>query len=322
MLGFGHETLLEGPEDQGARRGGPRGTEGRGGEDLLGVRPVHQKIAQAAARNGGRGAEADPRQALQEGYDAPRMAAQATGSQPRPHAPRAPRGVRGRAWGSGLYLHRRKGHLPLARRLADQKKSPIASERDDEVRGLWRWLASRFDARRLVFVDESGFNTSMTRLRARAPKGQRAYGKVPRNRGKNTTLIAAITLEGAMGTSMTVEGATDSEAFEAYVEHFLTPSLGEGQVVVLDGLGAHRPKRIRELIEARGADLVFLPSYSPDLNPIEEAFSKVKAPVRKEGARVREALVEAIGRALTAVTPEDAASFFAHGGYWPQDQPL
>jgi DDE superfamily endonuclease len=96
---------------------------------------------------------------------------------------------------------------------------------------LWRWLASHFDARRLVFVDESGFNTSMARLRARAPKGKRAYGKVPRNRGKNTTLIAAITLEGAMSQPMTVEGATDSEAFEAYVEHFLAPSLREGQVV-------------------------------------------------------------------------------------------
>ncbi len=104
-----------------------------------------------------------------------------------------------------------------------QKKSKIASEREEEARGLWRWLASRFDARRLVFVDESGFNTSMTRLRARAPRGKRAYGKVPRNRGKNTTLIAAITLEGAMGESMTVEGATDAAAFEAYVEHFLAP---------------------------------------------------------------------------------------------------
>ena len=171
------------------------------------------------------------------------------------------------------------------------KKSQIASERDEEVRGLWRWLASRFDARRLVFVDESGFHTSMRRLRARAPRGKRTYGKVPRNRGKNTTLIAAITLEGAMGESMTVEGATDAQAFEAYVEHFLAPTLEKGQVVVLDGLGAHRPQRIRELIEARGADLVFLPSYSPDLNPIEEAFSKIKALVRKEGARVRETLV-------------------------------
>jgi transposase len=207
--------------------------------------------------------------------------------------------------------------------MAAQKKSKIASERDEEVRGLWRWLASHFDARRLVFVDESGFNTSMTRLRARAPRGKRAYGKVPRNRGKNTTLIAAITLEGAMGESMTVEGATDAEAFEAYVEHFLAPSLYKGQVVVLDGLGAHRPQRIRELIEERGAeDLLFLPSYSPDLNPIEEAFSKIKVLVRKEGARVREALVEAIGRALAAVTTEDGAGWFAHAGYWPQDQPL
>jgi transposase len=203
------------------------------------------------------------------------------------------------------------------------KKSQIASERDEEARGLWRWLASRFDARRLVFVDESGFHTSMTRSRARAPRGKRAYAKVPRNRGKNTTLIAAITLEGAMGISMTVEGATDAEAFEAYVEHFLAPTLEKGQVVVLDGLGAHRTHRVRELIEARGADLVFLPSYSPDLNPIEEAFSKIKALlVRKEGARVREALVEAIGRALAAVTIEDAAGWFAHAGYWPQDQPL
>ena len=206
--------------------------------------------------------------------------------------------------------------------MADQKKSQVASERDEEVRGLWRWLASHFEARRLVFVDESGFNTSMTRLRARAPRGKRAYGKVPRNRGKNTTLIAAITLQGAMGESMTVEGATDAEAFEAYVEHFLAPSLSKGQVVVLDGLGAHRTDKVRELIEARGAELVLLPSYSPDLNPIEEAVSKIKALVRKEGARVREALGEAIGRALAAVTAEDAAGWFAHAGYRAQDQPL
>ena len=158
----------------------------------------------------------------------------------------------------------------------------IAQERDEEARGLWRWLASHFDARRLVFVDESGFNTSMTRLSARAPRGKRAYyRKVPRNRGKNTTLIAAITLEGAMGESMTIEGATDAEAFEAYVEHFLAPSLCPGQVVVLDRLGAHRTEKVRELVQARGAELVFLPSYSPDLNPIEEAFSKIKQLVRR-----------------------------------------
>ena len=156
----------------------------------------------------------------------------------------------------------------------------------------------------------------MTRLRARAPKGERAYGKVPRNRGKNTTLIAAMTLEGSMGESMTIEGATDALAFEAYVEHFLAPTLKEGQVVVLDGLGAHRTQRVTELIEARGSQLMFLPSYSPDLNPIEEAFSKIKGIVRKVGARMREALMEAIELALAAVTPEDVAGWFAHAGYW------
>jgi DDE superfamily endonuclease len=169
------------------------------------------------------------------------------------------------------------------------------------------------------------YNVSMTRfLRARAPRGKRAYyGKVPRNRGKNTTPIGAITLEGGMGISMAVEGATDAQAFGVYVvEHFLAPTLEKGQVVVLDGLGAHRTHRVRELIEARGADLAFLPSYSPDLNPIDEAFGKIKALVRKEGARACEALVEAIGRALAAVTLEDAAGWFTHAGYWPQDQPL
>lgn len=187
---------------------------------------------------------------------------------------------------------------------------------------MWRWLAKHFDAGRLVFVDESGFHTSMTRLYARAPRGKRAYGKVPRNRGKNTTLIAAITLEGAMGESMAIEGATDAEAFEAYMERFLAPTLKEGQVVVLDGLGAHRTEKVRELVQARGAQLLFLPSYSPDLNPIEEAFSKIKGIVRKVGARSREVLIEAIEVALAAVTPEDAAGWFAHAGYWSQDQPL
>ncbi len=171
-------------------------------------------------------------------------------------------------------------------------------------------------------MDESGFHTSMTRLRARAPRGRRAYGKVPRNRGKNTTLIASITLEGGMGESAVIEGATDAAVFEAYVERFLAPTLEEGRVVVLDGLGAHRTEKVRGLIEATGAELVFLPSYSPDLNPIEEAFSKIKGIVRKAGARTREALEEALAAALSAVTHEDAAGWFAHCGYEPQGQPL
>jgi transposase len=182
-------------------------------------------------------------------------------------------------------------------------------------------LASRFDARRLVFVDESGFHTSTRRLRARAPAGKRAsYGKVPRNRGKNQTLIASITSEGGMGAAVSIEGATDAEVFEAYVEQFLAPTLEAGRVVVLDGLGAHRTARVRELVERRGAELLFLPSYSPDLNPIEEAFSKVKNIVRKAAARTREALNEAISEAMSAVTLEDVAGWFSHCGYEPQDQ--
>ena len=125
-----------------------------------------------------------------------------------------------------------------------------------------------------------------------------------------------------MGASMTIEGATDAAAFEAYVEHFLGPTLEKGQVVVLDGLlGAHRrTDRVREFIEKRGAELLFLPSYSPDLNPIEEAFSKIKNIVRKAGERTREALVEAIAIAISALTLEDVAGWFAHCGYYSQDQ--
>ena len=133
------------------------------------------------------------------------------------------------------------------------------------------------DPRLFVWVDECGTHTSVTRLYARAPRGERAYGSVPRNRGKNTTLIASMTLEGAMGEAMAVEGSTKAFVFEAYLESFLAPTLEEGQIVVMDNLGAHRTERVRELIEQRGCEVWFLPAYSPDLNPIEEAFSKVKA---------------------------------------------
>ena len=147
----------------------------------------------------------------------------------------------------------------------------------------------------------------MSRLRARAPKGERAYGRVPRNRGKNQTLIASVTLEGGMGAALSIEGSTDADLFEVYVEDLLAPTLEAGQVVVLDGLGAHRTGRVRELIEGRGADL-------------EEAFSKIKNTVRKAGARTRQALDGVIGEALLAVTLEDVAGWFSHCGYEPGDQ--
>jgi transposase len=160
----------------------------------------------------------------------------------------------------------------------------------------------------------------MTRRHARAPRGERAYGSVPRNRGKNTTLIASMTFSG-MGAAMAFEGSTSAKVFEAYVEHFLAPTLSAGQVVVLDNLGAHKSERVRRLVEARGAELLFLPAYSPDFSPIEEAFSKVKALLKKAAPRTREALVEAIGQALAAVTTKDARGWFTHCGYEVRRRP-
>ncbi len=171
----------------------------------------------------------------------------------------------------------------------------------------------------MVFVDECGTHTSLAPLYAWAPRGKRAYSKVPRNRGKNTTLLASMTLEG-MGPCLAVAGSTTGEVFEAYVEWVLLPALRPGQVVVMDNLSAHKGSKVRELIEARGCQLLFLPPYSPDLNPIEEAFAKVKALLRRVGARTRETLIEAVGWALEAVTAEDAEGFFIHCGYHLPDR--
>jgi transposase len=182
------------------------------------------------------------------------------------------------------------------------------------LRSLWRTEVGRIDPERLVFVDEMGTHTSLAPVYAYAPVGERAFFEVPRNRGKNTTLLTSMTTEG-MGPSMAVEGATTSRVFETYVERVLAPALRCGQVVVMDNLGAHRPKRIRELIEERGCELIYLPSYSPDFNPIEEALSKVKHLLRKIGARTKELLVEAMGCALAAVSTRDVWGFFAHCGY-------
>ena len=123
-----------------------------------------------------------------------------------------------------------------------------------------------------------------------------------------------------MGPSMVVVGSTKKAVFEAYVEEVLTPSLRAGQVVILDNLGAHKGERVRQLVEARGCELVFLPPYSPDFSPIEEAFSKIKSLLRKAKARERDALVEAIGRALSAITARDARGYFGHCGYPIGDQ--
>jgi transposase len=175
------------------------------------------------------------------------------------------------------------------------------------------------DANQLVFVDESGSNIALTPLYARAPRGQRAHGSVPRNRGKNTTLLASLSLEG-VGASMIIEGATNTAVFEAYLEEVLLPSLQPGQIVVMDNLSAHKGARVHQLIEGRGCQLLYLPAYSPDFSPIEETFSKIKAFLRRVGARTPEALQEALGQALQMVTSQDAHGWFSHCGYVPTQE--
>src|SRR5215203_6560912 len=167
-----------------------------------------------------------------------------------------------------------------------------------------------------------GVHTSLAPVYGYSLRGERLRLKVPRNRGKNTTLLASITLLGGMGETMAVESSTDREVYESYVEHALAPTLEAGQVVLMDNLPAHKPARVRELIAERGCELIYLPAYSPDLNPIEEAFSKLKDMLRRAGARTKEALVEVLGEALSAVSSRDARGYFEHAGYRPQVQLL
>ncbi len=190
----------------------------------------------------------------------------------------------------------------------------VASERNEEERGAWLERLSGVDPRRLVFVDESSTNIALTTRYARAPRGERAYGKAPRNRGKNVTLISSISSEG-IGPSLSIEGSSDGESFSLYLRELLCPALRPGQIVVMDNLSVHKGAWVRELVEARGAEVLLLPPYSPDFNPIEEAFSKVKGLLRKAKARTLDALFEATHRALAAVSEEDARGFFGHCGY-------
>jgi len=191
------------------------------------------------------------------------------------------------------------------------------------LRCAWRTeISGKLAADRFVFVDEMGSNTSLSPLYGWSRVGERLLAKAPRNWGKNVTLLSSMTLSG-MGPSVAIAGATTRAAFEAYVEQALCPSLSAGQVVVMDNLSAHKGGRVRELVEGAGCELLYhLPPYSPDMNPIEEAFSKVKGLMRRAEARTREALVEAMGQALGAVSASDARGFFEHSGYRAMGQPF
>jgi transposase len=180
----------------------------------------------------------------------------------------------------------------------------------------WFKAQPELDPSRLVFIDETGASTKMARLRGRAPRGARCRAAIPHGHWKTTTLVAALRLEG-MTAPMVIDGAMNGEAFHAWVRHMLAPSLDPGDIVVLDNLPAHKVAGVREMIEARGARLLYLPPYSPDFNPIEQAFAKLKALLRKAAARTLDALEAAIAAALDAFPPDECANYFTASGYEP-----
>jgi len=183
-----------------------------------------------------------------------------------------------------------------------------------EQRAVWRERLSAVELQRLVFLDESGAKTNMTRLYARSFDGQRVVDATPHGHWCTTTMISALRVDGSTA-DLVVEGATDGDVFRAYVERVLAPSLQAGDIVVLDNLAPHKMPAVVEAIKARGAQVWFLPPYSPDFNPIEKMWSKIKAYLRRVKARTKEALWQAIGAALRTVTASDALGWFETCGY-------
>lgn len=167
---------------------------------------------------------------------------------------------------------------------------------------------------RFKFLDEAGSHLAMTRLFGRAARGERVIETVPQNYGENVTMLASLSLAG-VSAAMTINGAVDAIVFKVYVEQVLGPTLNAGDVVVMDNLPAHKVAGIKELIESRGAQLIYLPPYSPDLNPIEKCWSKIKTYLRKAKARTRAELDKALREALLLITEEDAAGWFKSCGY-------
>ena len=172
---------------------------------------------------------------------------------------------------------------------------------------------------RLVFIDETGAKTNMTRLRGRSRRGARLVTAVPWGHWKTTTFVAGLRCDG-LSAPMVLDGAMHGAAFKAYVEQILAPSLSPGDIVVMDNLSSHKVDGVRQAIKAAGAFVLYLPSYSPDLNPIEQAFAKLKALLRKAAARTVEDLWQAIADSLDQFTPDECANYLRNAGY-ASDQP-
>ena len=170
---------------------------------------------------------------------------------------------------------------------------------------------------RLIFIDETGLNTKMARLHGRCPKGERLFASIPHGHWRTTTFVAGLRL-GGLDAPLVIDGPMNGEAFLAYVVRVLVPGLRSGDVVVMDNLRCHKSPPVRDAIQAAGAELRFLPPYSPDFNPIEMAFAKIKALLRKAAARTRDALWDEVGRIIERFTPHECANYFTAAGYEPE----
>jgi transposase len=203
-------------------------------------------------------------------------------------------------------------------RSSASKKSVAAGERDrpDVARRRVQWIKyqDRIAPERLVFIDETGTRTDMAPLRGWAPRGERLTAKVPHGRWKTMTFLAALRHD-RIDAPWFIEGPIDGASFRVYVEKVLLPTLRPGDVVIMDNLGSHKGKAVRQLIRSVGAKLFFLPKYSPDLNPIEQVFAKLKHLLRKAAARTVEAVCAAIGEALNAFPPDECANYLVNSGY-------
>ena len=198
------------------------------------------------------------------------------------------------------------------------KKTLIARERDradiTRHRARWRSRQKRVDVSRLVFIDETWTKTNMTRLYGWAPRGERLVDKVPQGKWKTATFLAALRND-RIEAPCVFDGPINGERFRAYVEQFLIPTLKPNDIVILDNLGSHKGKAVRKAVKAAGARLLFLPKYSPDLNPIEQVFAKIKGFVRKAAPRTLDAISHAIAQALAAIKPAECKNYLAGAGY-------
>ena len=201
-----------------------------------------------------------------------------------------------------------------------QKKTGHADEqaRADVAAARHAWFEDQpnLDPDRLIFIDETFLNTKMARIRGRAPRGERLRASLPHGHWKTTTFVAGLRLTG-IDAPMVIDGPINGETFLAYVRHVLVPTLQTGDIVIMDNLGSHKGAMVRTEIEAAGAELRFLPPCSPDFNPIENAFSKLKALLRKAAERTRDGLWDAVGTAIDAFTPEECTNYFTAAGYEP-----